>query len=408
MTKNIVFTKKLVAAGLALAGTALQAQNVELTDSRATTYDPTGIGAGGFRIYPSVQARLTYDDNIFLRDNNVVGDSLVTITPSVRAQSDWTSHSLAMTASSTVRRYFSNQDQNSEEYRAIADGRLDILKSWNVGATADYGHLIEPRGTAGNDFVTGEPVRYDRYSGALRTAKSFNRIAFSGGVSADRYRYQDVRSGGIFVDQSLRDHDTLVARLRVDNRIGGSSSLFVSTSINKINYRNLKTRDSKGYAALAGIRFEVTRLLHGEAGLGYIHQSFDDPRFRGFSGLNYSANLIYEPTRLTTFRLKASRQIADSAIAGVPGVLQSRVRFEVEHELLRRLILTGYVEGNREIYRGIDRRERRYYAGAGARYYLNRNFAATLSYDRQQQNGRGPFNNDYRGNRISVSLLAQR
>jgi len=38
----------------------------------------------------------------------------------------------------------------------------------------------------------------------------------------------------------------------------------------------------------------------------------------------------------------------------------------------------------------------------------NRNFAVTLSYDRQQQNGRGLFNNDYRGNRISLSILAQR
>lgn len=408
MTKGMRISRAVVIAWLGLSCTALQAQTVGFSDARPTAYDPVGIGVGGFRLFPSVQGKLTYDDNIFLREGNVVGDEIVTVAPSIRAQSNWSSNSLNLYASSTLRRYLSNKDQNSEEYQAQLDGRLDIQPSWIATGTAGYGHLIEPRGTAGNDFVTGEPVRYDHYVAAARTAKAFSRIAFSGGISGDRYRYQDLHSGGLSLDQSFRNHDTIAANFRLDNRIGSTSNLFISGSVNHIRYDNQQSRNSNGYSVLAGIKFEVTRLLHGEAAVGYISQSFKDPRFRNFGGLNFNANLVYEPTRLTTFRLRANRSITDSALVGVPGVLQSQVRFEAEHELLRRLILSAYVEGDREVYRGLDRRQNRYYAGAGVRYYLSQHLAATLSYDRQQQSFAGSVpGNKYHGNRATIAILVQ-
>jgi hypothetical protein len=395
-------------AGMGLLGTPLYAQSVGFNDVRPTAYDPIGIGVGGFQVFPTVQGKLAYDDNIFLRENNVVSDEIITVVPSLRARSNWSSNSVNLNASSTLRRYLSHKDQNSNEYQAQIDGQLDIRRSWIADATAGYGHLIEPRGTAGNDFVTGEPVRYDHYNAAARTTKTFSRIAISGGISADRYRYQDIQSGGLSVDQSFRDHDTVAANFRVDNRIGSTSNLFVSGSVNHIRYDNQESRNSNGYSILGGIKFEVTRLLHGEAAIGYISQSFKDPRFRGFGGLNFNANLVYEPTRLTTFRLRANRSVTDSALVGVPGVLQSQIRFEAEHELLRRLILSAYVEGDREVYRGLDRRQNRYYAGAGARYYLTQHLAATISYDHQQQSTNGlASGNKYHGNRATISILIQ-
>ena len=86
----------LAAAALTLGAPAV-AQGQEVGP-----YDPLGIRAGGFLIYPSLSVSEVYDDNVFAVDNNKDDDLITLIQPGVRAVSNFSRHRLGLTAGSEV------------------------------------------------------------------------------------------------------------------------------------------------------------------------------------------------------------------------------------------------------------------------------------------------------------------
>ncbi|WP_171258226.1 outer membrane beta-barrel protein, partial [Acinetobacter baumannii] len=65
-------------------------------------------------------------------------------------------------------------------------------------------------------------------------------------------------------------------------------------------------RDSTGGYVKAGSSFEFSRLLTGEAAIGYSRRTYQDPRLTDMKGLLTSASLIWTATGLTTVRLDAT------------------------------------------------------------------------------------------------------
>ena len=49
-------------------------------------YEPLGIRAGSFLIYPTLSVSEAYDDNVFATDNDTEDDWITLISPRVRAQ----------------------------------------------------------------------------------------------------------------------------------------------------------------------------------------------------------------------------------------------------------------------------------------------------------------------------------
>ena len=73
--------------------------------------------------------------------------------------------------------------------------------------------------------------------------------------------------------------------------------------------RNGYQRDSNGGYVKAGSTFEFSRLLTGEAAVGYAMRSYQDPRLNNLQGLLTSASLIWTATGLTTVRFDATSSI---------------------------------------------------------------------------------------------------
>lgn len=399
----------LMAAGVA---SPLLAQRVPVpAGSRAATgYEALGLPLGGFRVFPTVRATLSYDDNVFLRERDEVGDEFLTVSPRVSVRSNWSSNALNGEIYSTHARAASLRGQNTDQYGVSTNGRLDVQRGFTVSGAAGYAHLAEPRGTAGDNFLTGRNVEYDVWNASAQITKRFNRVGVTAGGGIRDFKFDPGPVGGLF-DQGFRDRQVLNAFGRLDYQYSATTSLFVTGSVNRVRYDRIVfvDRASDGYSVLGGVRFELSRLLRGEVAVGFIGQSFRNQGFRNFGGPTYSADIVWEPTPLTTVRFSADRNITDSSLIGVGAVLASRLRADVDHELLRNLNISGYVAYDEDRYRGIERRERRYYAGASARYSFSRYLAGAVAYDRQQQFSSGPFRGRrYQGNRISASVILSR
>ena len=90
--------RSLVPAALALSlGAPAVAQEVG-------PYDPLGIRAGPFLIYPSLNVSEAYNDNVFATDNDTDDDFITLISPQLRAESNFSRHSLNFTAGSEIAR----------------------------------------------------------------------------------------------------------------------------------------------------------------------------------------------------------------------------------------------------------------------------------------------------------------
>ena len=148
--------------------------------------------------------------------------------------------------------------------------------------------------------------------------------------------------------------------------------------------------------------------IEGEAGVGYLDQSFDDPLYGSTSGLSTRVRLEYFPTQLLTLGLNADRSVGDSGVPGSGGYLSSSVQLTADYELRRNIIVEargGFVQ---EDFNAIDRRNDRWIGGVRATYLLNRRLGVTAAYDFENRSSSGiDRTNDFNTHRFVLSLVAQ-
>jgi hypothetical protein len=138
-------------------------------------FEPLGIRARAFLIYPSLTASGTYDDNVFATKNDTEDDFVFTLRPEVRAESQWSRHSLAASAFGEFGFYAEEDDSNYEDFGGALDGRLDVTRDSATFGRLSVSRLSEDRESAddtGNQDVTQFWVSEAR----LRHRHSFARF----------------------------------------------------------------------------------------------------------------------------------------------------------------------------------------------------------------------------------------
>jgi hypothetical protein len=131
-------------------------------------------------------------------------------------------------------------------------------------------------------------------------------------------------------------------------------------------------RDSKGLTGTVGTTFELTRQLTGDVGIGYTRRNYEDPRLEQIKGLIVNGSLIWTASALTTAKLSAVSSVGESTVPGVSGQLSRDIGLQVDHSFRRWLIGTVKVGFGVDDYVGMDREDKRYSAGVGLTYKLNR------------------------------------
>jgi hypothetical protein len=185
--------------------------------------------------------------------------------------------------------------------------------------------------------------------------------------------------------------------------------MYVVANVSHVDYHppsGIINRTNSGFSVLGGAQFEITRLLHGSIGVGYISQDFRDPRQTSFSGLDYSADVTYEPTDLTKVVLSIDRTLNDSANQNVGAVLTSSFRLGVTHELLRKLTLGARLDYSRDTYSDSSDTRSRLTSTIDAERRFNDNLRGTLSYSHRSRVSIG--GQAYQENLISLGIAVFR
>lgn len=394
---------------LAGAGSAVGQEpdpNVPITQRPRPAYDPLGIRAGSFLVFPSLTVSENYDDNVFATPDDEESDFITTLSPRVDVGSNFSRHSLGFSVGSDVAFHLEEEDEDYQDVFGNINGRLDITRANNLSLNLNAGRFHEGRDDP-EDVGADELNTFLRYGGALTYFHTFNRLNFRLREIVTREEFSDIDG----ISQDARDETVYDSRLRVGFFVSPRFNLFTEGRyiIRDRDEDEPINRDSQGWEARLGTEIDITAVLFGEAFVGFRQETFDDDdRFGDESGISFGTDLTWNPTTLTTVTLgggadfDSTTNVDDEASSN----FETNVALAVDHELLRNVLIGANVGFARDDFEGIDRTDNTLSAGAGVTYLLNRYLSLSGDYSFQDRSSDVDAE-EFTRNRFTLSITAQ-
>lgn len=397
-------------------------RGVPVLERARPDYDPIGIRRGSFVFFPRASVQVQYDDNIYATDRNPKDDLITILSPALSVRSDWTNHALNFDVNYTAGLYAAQQNELFMDYSATIDGRLDITRNSALSGALSVSHEHEERGSP--DEVFGrEPTEFTVYTAQTGYFHRFNRITTLLEGTYNRLDYRDVAAGGITtnipsnfvvptsggqINNDDRDRDEVDVTGRVGYEIQPGYEAFVRGSFNWRSYLQARddsgfNRDSRGYRVDAGARLDLTGIIFADVFAGYLSQNYEDRALPTVTGWYTGLTGYWNVTGLTTITGAINRRVGETTQAGASGSLDTDFSLNVDHELLRNVIVSGGLRYANSDYKGFNREDDLYSGNVGATYLVNRNAQLRAAYTHTTRDS-NRANLDYSRNIVLLTL----
>lgn len=342
-------------------------------------YAPLGLHAGSFLLYPAIEVIGGYDTNP-ARAPSAKGATLYSVAPELRAQSTWSRHELKGELRGSYTGYSPDDEPtlSRPNVNGKVDGRVDVTSMTRIDLG---GRLIVATDNPGSPNLQAGLAKlpvYTTVGGSVGVGQKINRFDLSLKGDAERTTYQASKlTDGSTVSNDDRNYDQYGVNLRGGYELTPGVTPFVEAGTDTRRH-DLVTdssgyqRNSKGVTGQLGSTFELSRLLTGEIAAGYTRRDYDDARLASLSGLIGNASLVWTANALTSVKFTAASAIGESNVPGVSGSFYRDVGLQIDHSFRRWLIGSVKLGFGLDDYVGLSREDKRYSAGAGLTYKLNR------------------------------------
>lgn len=383
----LALTTALTAPGLALAQQDEEPDpNVSVQDRPRPEYDPLGIRAGSFFIFPSLTVEGEYDDNVFATDDDEEDDLGTIISPNIEVNSNFSRHAINGRLGAEVGRFLEFSSNNYYDFFSSIDGRLDITRESNLTGVLALDRLHEDRESADVLEEADDITEYWRGRASLAHRYNFNRIFTVLGAEFLRYDFQDPTDT---INEDDRDRNQYIGRARLGYEISPRLAGFVQGVYDIRRYDETpddtgRDRDSKGYGLHGGVEVDITGIMFGELFAGYTYRKYDDDDLDNAGGLGGGGSLTWNITPLTTIIASALAEIQETTVVfegdEASADFEKTLSLDVTHELLRNVLLNANATYTRDDFEGTERSDDTFIAGAGVSYLLNRNLSLDATY----------------------------
>ncbi len=374
-----------------LAGTAAGQPPRRRLKTDDDPFGAVGIYYGSFLSKAAVELSGGYDTNP-ARVSPARGSAFYLLSPELLIASNWERHALIADLHGSYTGYGSTfpadisassgapTTLDRPDFTGKIDGRIDVTHDTRINAEL---RLRIATDNPGSPNIQTGLARYPVYATGGTTFgidQDFNRlnIVLDGTIDHTSYQWSKLTDG---TTSSNDDRDFTqyggIARASYDWRPGvkpfveaQADTRIHDQSIDRFGFQ----RDSNGGYIKAGSTFELSRLITGEAAVGWSTRAYQDLRLERISGLLTSASLVWTVTPLTTAKFIAASSIDETPLPGVAGVLTRDYTWQVEHAFRRWLIATGRFSYGTSDYEGLGRLDNRYTASADIVYKINRTF----------------------------------
>ncbi|MCJ8141378.1 outer membrane beta-barrel protein [Ancylobacter sp. A5.8] len=345
-------------------------------------YKPDGVQVGSFTLLPALGLSTGYDTNITATNTNTKEDWLFIVRPSLLLRSDWTRHMLLLDTYFESGSYAKYSDADYQNYSFGARGRIDVTDDFYLTSFLRWSHLNELPGDDEVDTGLTEPLGYDQTVAGVGLRKDFNRMW----VTADfKFRDRDFDNfvDGVPSNQQYRDGQTYTVSGRVGYEISPLTSLFVGGGNSWYNMED-SDYNATQWNVVGGVVFEPSRLMRGEAYIGYGEWTSDNGDLSRVPNVNYGLDLAWFVSPLLTVTFSGAQEVLTSNYnyLGFDGsaVLNSTFGVRADYELRRSIILSGWFNYENQNYEDFARDDDQYVYGAQVRYVMNRYAEWKLNY----------------------------
>lgn len=346
----------------------------------AKTIEQKSSPLSSFVVKPSFSVTGKYDSNIFLTENNAVGDKHVEYFPQVVIQSDWGRHAFSVTAFGRLGRYVENTDEDFDDYQVQADGRLDIYDNKKLEFQFGIAQRHEERDEEDDPGRGFEPtVSLNTFLGL-----TFEYLAdvFLARLKFDIEEQDYQNSTGI--NNDVRDETIIETSLRLGYEFTPGTTVFVEPNSDIRIFDQARDgagslQDNWAAGSLFGMTFDVTGVTFFEFGVGFEYRSFDEPSFDSEFGFDLSVKHIWHVTDLVSLTTNIERTFDGSATAGESGVTAYSLSSAIDYEFLDNVIISGGITLSRSETGQTNREDIDVSPTLGVQYLVNENWTAQLN-----------------------------
>jgi hypothetical protein len=390
--------------------------NVSVAQRSRPDYQAIGLHLGGFTLYPKLNTTLSYDDNIFAQAGVAVSDTIVSLAPEINIQSNWSRNALSARLWAKQDSYFEHSSEDVTEYGGNLSGKLELGQTTLTGSATSARYVLtrEDSVNIGEGFSTTRSP-YDSTLFDAQLIHLFNRVRITAMVDYQIKTFQngETRTGAAVVNDGL-NQEVLTYAIKAEYAVTSDAAVYINAVGNDQHYPNRApmedfTRNSSGYDISVGANFDVTHLIRGELEVGYLNQTYTSSAvFKPISGPSVRGQLEWFPTQLTTVTFNGEHAVTDAVVPGSAGDTISTAKLQVDHELLRNLILSANASIGHDDYNGISRSDDRTSVGLLANWLIRRWLGLTFAYSYADQRSSGVAKGPgFSDNKISVSTVVQ-
>lgn len=393
-------------------------------------YDPLGIRVGDFIVRPEVDESAGYNSNI-VGQVPALGSLTEETSATLTFASDWKRDSFGGTFNVTNLQVPGVPNQTQTSWTGGVGGTYQIGDDVLTLAASHLNLFIEPYGIdvisfnrpgvlysapipfSVNDVRGGYTANFGRFS--VTPAFDFQNVTFGTTqvFGLDGFVPPPPVSGfvlGVPQNLSYLDHNTYEGSLTVRYEYAPLRNFIFLVREQNIQYVPSDValygpnRTGNAIDMLAGLDYTANGVWRYRILGGYEIRQYDN--YITHSAAVFEGNIIWQPTGLTTVSLRGLRTIDDAVDENVAGFIYTSGRLQVDHELRRNIVLTGYTSIQHAYYLQTGGGNETFFgAGGGVTYLVNRNVHIALTYDWVDHNGFNGFGPDYLQN---VALLQLR
>ena len=364
------------------------------------------IELGPFRILPSLELAVEYDDNILLTADNEIEDFIWIISPGIVIELPSRRYAVRLGYRADILRYMENDQFDTVHHNLLADARVNFA--------GGLGLRLSDRFVITDEFA-GFPVPeltqlVERTENTLDVGADYTlRERYSFDVN---YRWFLVDYEDDFDDLNRQDHTvagTFFYRFLPKTSVLGEIDYVV------VRYEDpsaAEIRDSDGWRFWVGLKGDLTAKTTALIKAGWEWKNYENPTQEDWDGLIAEASVIWKYRDPSDVRLFAGRANVESTFEGQNYYVTTFGGLEVRHFLSERLILrvaglggvNDYPEDTTIGTETARRSDVFVQAGVTLKYQMRRWLAFELGYNYLNLNSN--FNEfDYQDNRVKASVL---
>jgi hypothetical protein len=321
------------------------------TQRAAENYDPPGVRVGSFLLFPGLEAEETFNDNVFATSNATgkTASFIQGFKPSLKLNSDWSTHMLNFYANAAFGIYTAAASQNYQDFSVGGDGRYDIQKEWNTYGGVSYSRKHEELGTP--NTVNGQtlPNVYYQLAGNVGYYQRFGSIKTRLDGNVDNYNYLNNPFVPGVIPNTDRNRTEIHEAVRVGYEFIPGYEIWTRGGLNQRLYQtvpdsNGQNRNSSGFDIVGGFALDFGGITALEFFAGYIQQNYVDVQFKQISVPTFGLTGYWNPYRPLFIRPYIKRTVDDSSLANAAAYLNTSGGLDVNYSMRPNIRLDGHAD----------------------------------------------------------------